>query len=144
VIHVIHQPDEPGLACQFEQGAVDLPWPIFRSQPHFPNYRLGPLGQEGLPCTPVVSVSEPVAPHEELWIYPNPTNAHVTIRWTHPVSPDMQVRVYDALGRKIAVNWLAGEEHTIVLETNGLSTGVHYVEVLTTDGQRVQGKFIKR
>jgi hypothetical protein len=63
VIHVIHNPDEPGLACNFEQGAVELPWPIFRSQPHFPNYRLGPVGDEGLPCTLVVSGRDHYSAH---------------------------------------------------------------------------------
>jgi hypothetical protein len=79
VIHVIHNPDEPGLACNFEKGAVQLPWPIFRSQPHFPNYRLGPVGDEGLPCTPVVSVTETVLPEAGLRLWPNPAGEYLLV-----------------------------------------------------------------
>jgi hypothetical protein len=43
VLHVIHNPNELGQACNFEQHAVQLPFNHLRSLPHFPNYRLGPL-----------------------------------------------------------------------------------------------------
>ncbi|MEQ1746721.1 MAG: hypothetical protein ABMA02_14915, partial [Saprospiraceae bacterium] len=56
--HVIHNPDSPGLACNFEQRGLVLPTPSGASIPYFPNYRLGPLGNPGQPCTPTVGVSE--------------------------------------------------------------------------------------
>jgi hypothetical protein len=43
VLHVIHNPNELGPACNFEQHAIQLPFNHRRSLPHFPNYRLGPL-----------------------------------------------------------------------------------------------------
>ncbi len=43
VLHVIQNPDEPGLACNVEQHAIQLPFNHRRSLPSFPNYRLGPL-----------------------------------------------------------------------------------------------------
>jgi hypothetical protein len=78
-----------------------------------------------------------------LRIFPNPANDYVLIQADRPFAGDSPIRVTDALGREVVVSWLAGEEHVIMLETNGLSTGVYYVGVLTTDGQRAQGKFIK-
>lgn len=47
-LHVIHSPDEPGLACQYQQHGIELPTRNTFSMPTFPNYRLGPLN--GSPC----------------------------------------------------------------------------------------------
>lgn len=47
-LHVINQPDLPGLLCDVCQHCVDLPTKNAFSMPNFPNYRLGPL--EGSPC----------------------------------------------------------------------------------------------
>lgn len=48
VLHTIHYPDEPGMACQYEQRAVKLPARNSNSVPNFPYFRLGPL--DGSPC----------------------------------------------------------------------------------------------
>jgi len=48
VLHVIHESDEPGMACRYEQHAIQLPTYNDQSIPNFPNYRLGPL--DGSPC----------------------------------------------------------------------------------------------
>ncbi|MFN0016124.1 MAG: PKD domain-containing protein [Saprospiraceae bacterium] len=48
VLHTIHYPDEPGMACQYEQHAVHLPTRNAFSIPNFPYFRLGPL--DGSPC----------------------------------------------------------------------------------------------
>ncbi len=47
-LHVINNPDLPGLLCDVCQHCIELPtWNAF-SLPNFPNYRLGAL--EGSPC----------------------------------------------------------------------------------------------
>ncbi|MEZ4941709.1 MAG: hypothetical protein R3D58_12595 [Saprospiraceae bacterium] len=60
--HVIHNPDEPGLACNVEQRGLPLPTPSGASMPSFPNYRLGPIDNPGLPCSPVVNTTAPPTP----------------------------------------------------------------------------------
>ena len=47
-MHVIHNPDEAGLACNFEQRGLYLPTHNSFAAPNWPNYRLGPL--DGSPC----------------------------------------------------------------------------------------------
>lgn len=42
-LHVIHNPDDPGLACNMEQHGVVLPRLFFNSLPNHPNYFLGPV-----------------------------------------------------------------------------------------------------
>ncbi|MCC7246158.1 MAG: PKD domain-containing protein, partial [Saprospiraceae bacterium] len=47
-LHVIHDPDEYGTACNFEQHGIRLPCYNTRSLPHYPDYRLGP--EDGSSC----------------------------------------------------------------------------------------------
>jgi len=58
-MHVIHQPDEPGLACQYEQHGLTLPTHNALSMPTFPNYRLGPL--DGSSCDTLGIDNLPIA-----------------------------------------------------------------------------------
>lgn len=58
-MHVIHSPDEPGLACQYQQHGIKLSKYNSFSVPNFPNYRLGPL--DGSPCDTLGLNNVPVA-----------------------------------------------------------------------------------
>ena len=58
-LHVIHRPDEPGLACQYEQHGIRLLKYNATSVPNFPNYRLGPL--DGSPCDTLDLNNQPKA-----------------------------------------------------------------------------------
>ena len=46
-LHVIHYPNEKGMACQVEQHAIKLGSYHDRSVPNHPNYRLGPIDGSG-------------------------------------------------------------------------------------------------
>jgi hypothetical protein len=48
LLHTIHRPDEPGLACDFRQHDLVLPAHILFFLPNFPNYRL--YGSPGSGC----------------------------------------------------------------------------------------------
>ncbi len=52
-LHVIHNPDEPGDACNVEQHAIQLPTYNAWTMPNFPNYRLGAIP----PITPSFTYS---------------------------------------------------------------------------------------
>jgi len=136
VIHVIHNPDEPGLACNFEQAAVQLPWPIFRSQPHFPNYRLGPVGNEGLPCSPVVSVQETVLPTASMEVFPNPADRYIVL--TSPVASDTWL-LYDSMGRLLKQARLQAATPRQI-DVSDLSAGLYFWKLL---GGGECGKLVK-
>lgn len=56
-LHVIHEPDKKGLACNVEQHGIELPaWNQF-TMPNFPYYGLGPL--DGSPCD-TLNINNPV------------------------------------------------------------------------------------
>jgi len=71
-IHIIHQPDEAGLACDLEIGMI---LPTFNyTLPHFPHYRLGALPDS--PCDSLGTVGAKELVHSasalNLWVGPNP------------------------------------------------------------------------
>ncbi len=77
--HVIHNPDERGDTCGWDQGGLPLGRYVFRDQPTFPNFRLGPVGDEGSPCAdPIVSIDNTAIPiASSAKVFPNPATREV-------------------------------------------------------------------
>jgi len=59
ILHVIHSPNELGLACKVEQHAIRLPSHTSIFMPNFPNYRLGPI--DGSTCDTLGIDNLPIA-----------------------------------------------------------------------------------
>jgi len=72
--HIIHNPDEQGLACNVEQRGLIFPVPSGASIPYFPNYRLGPIDNPGLPCSPIVATQQPSVAVPACSVWPNPAS----------------------------------------------------------------------
>ena len=77
IIHVVHEPDKKGKACNLEQHAIHLPANNNRTMPNFPNFRLGPL--DGSPCDTLGLDNIPVAKYR----YGQPdSNDHLKVAFT--------------------------------------------------------------
>ncbi len=85
-LHVVHDPDQPGLACNMVQHDLELPTYYTNSLPNHPNYHLGTLA--GSPCDTLgLSVGEGEWPPEvQVQAYPNPSNGSFTL--SYPVQPE--------------------------------------------------------
>lgn len=59
VLHVIHNPDLQGFACNFEQHGLFIPTYHAFMAPNFPHFRLGPL--DGSPCDTLGLNNHPLA-----------------------------------------------------------------------------------
>lgn len=84
VMHVIHQPNLPGVACQVESNGLKLPTYHAYTIPNFAHYRLYDL--PGSPCDtlgidgPVVAAPEPPGRQEvNMTLAPNPVSGIVTV-----------------------------------------------------------------
>jgi hypothetical protein len=144
VWHIIHHPDEKGLACGFEQHGLHFPVSNSITMPNFPNYRLdiAPV------CDPGI-----VAIHDQ-WdfslradiatMYPNPTSGPLTILlpdyWDS--SDEVHIRVTGQTGSvyKEAVRPPVG--HTISLGLEELPAGLYFIS-LHSAGQCYTGKVMK-
>lgn len=58
-LHVVNEPDNLGLACNFQQPGTRLPCNNANSFPNFPNYRLGPI--DGSICDTLGLDNSPMA-----------------------------------------------------------------------------------
>lgn len=71
--------------------------------------------------------------------YPNPFNPLTTIAYELPVASEVELTVFDLLGRKVRmpVNaWQPAGNHKIVFEGAGLSSGIYYYQ-MKIDGEAV-------
>ncbi len=103
VIHIIHNPNEPGLACNFEQHALHTPTYHGGDIPNIPNFRLGAIGAPVSPCegytVPVREAWLPMLP--ALSVYPNPAHAYLNISASAPLSAPARWVLYDLYGRAL-------------------------------------------
>ena len=97
-LHVIHDPDETGLACNIEQHGIALPKYFMNSLPNHPNYHLGPV--DGSVCDSLginVGVPEEVL-RLGVQAYPNPNAGNFTLSYpAQNVVGELEVR--DLSGR---------------------------------------------
>ncbi|MCB0767980.1 MAG: T9SS type A sorting domain-containing protein, partial [Flavobacteriales bacterium] len=92
-LHVIHDPDAGGLACNMEQHGVELPVWFSNSLANHPNYHLGPV--DGSVCDSLginLGVAEAVV-QQALQVYPNPSAGVFTLQYAaQPEAGVLEVR----------------------------------------------------
>ncbi|MCC7244857.1 MAG: T9SS type A sorting domain-containing protein [Saprospiraceae bacterium] len=133
--HVIHHPDEAGLDCDVEQRGVVFPATSGSSMPSFPNYRLGPLDNPGLPCSPVVAVSGPSPTLlAQVSVFPNPATDEIKVVLNQPLSAVAGWRLTDATGRSVREYSIEPGTDKIRVPVSDLPVGVYYWH-LTVSGQ---------
>lgn len=142
--HVIHNPDEPGLACNVEQRGLPLPTPSGSSIPSFPNYRLGPLDNPGLPCTATVGSQQvAAAPEGFLRVYPNPASDHLNIIANHPLPSGACWLLSNAQGRVLHTEMLSEHSTCMEIPLPSLPSGVYFWHLQTKEGAVVSaGKVV--
>ena len=128
--HVIHHPDEEGLACDVEQRGVVFPARTGGSMPSFPNYRLGPIGNLGLPCSPVVATQGPVPTLlPAVSVFPNPATDYLKIILNQPLTAPAEWRLYDTQGRLVREAMLRAATDRMEIAIQGLVSGVYFWQV---------------
>ncbi len=143
--HIIHNPDEPGLACNFEQRGLVLPTPSGASIPYFPNYRLGPIDNPGVPCTATVSVSATPSAPPQIRAYPNPASEQVTIEWGSFISGSKRLTLCNTIGQPVKDLWLSAGSASYVLSLEHLPAGVYFWVMQSEAGLPVgSGKIVKQ
>ncbi len=97
-LHVINEPDQPGLTCDMQQHAITLPTYFANSLPNHPNYHLGPV--DGSVCDSLgINAGVPErGPPLRLSAYPNPNRGTFTLNYDPQAVPGM-LEVRDVSGR---------------------------------------------
>jgi hypothetical protein len=136
--HIIHNPDEPGLACGVEQRGMVFTIPSGASIPYFPNYRLGTLEAPGTPCSPLVATATPV-PAREVRTWPNPAHAQVQIEGLQGVT---FLRFYNALGQLQQTYPLSGNGDVWTLSVSDWEPGLYFFTAASADGILGTGRLV--
>ncbi|MDO8969782.1 MAG: T9SS type A sorting domain-containing protein, partial [Saprospiraceae bacterium] len=102
VLHIIHQPDDPGLACSVEQHGLKMPAYHAYTMPNSPHYRLYDVPGSvcdslGIDAPLVSTVSPDTRTPSSMKIWPNPASEQLTVGL--PASPAGQIGLTDMLGK---------------------------------------------
>lgn len=133
VFHIIHQPDQPGAACEFQNFGMFIPRIWAGLLPNFPNYR---LGIQDPPCTSG-GLGRPAQIRESAAfnLYPNPFNALLTLGSASGEvnNTTLAFQLFDVLGRLVFEKSVAGLPQTF--ELGFLKTGEYYYQILNPTGR---------
>jgi hypothetical protein len=139
--HVINNPDEPGLACNVSQHSFIFPTPTGASIPSFPNYRLGPLDNPGVPCTATVSVPPPPAPAKnKVQVWPNPASESLTLHLEEEKAGNISIA--DLTGKVWLTGIKAAGQTSFVTDIRHLSAGVYIITFRSETGRLATGKLV--
>ncbi len=145
VLHVIHNPDEIGLACDFRQHDLLLPARNGFRTPNFPHFRLYDL--PGSPCDTLgingpVAVGEPAGTEKmRVIVWPNPAQESCTVevlggglsgRWA----------LFDGMGSHIKEGIWPEAEQSIGLDLRNVAQGIYYFVLWTESGRVVAERLI--
>lgn len=141
ILHVIHNPDEKGDACNLEQHGIQLPTLNAFTMPNFPNFRLGEL--EGSSCdTILVGTSDLNYPISDFRLYPNPAKNKVYLEMNNSETSTCEWKLYNALGQlkfSISLNSKSGE---VELDISDLLSGVYFYSLANERGVVKSGSVI--
>lgn len=126
-LHVIHQPDSAGQACDFRQHDLALPAFSGVTLPNFPHFRL-----YDLPFSPCDTAGVDAPPgYEVLWIpsdgirlLPNPASGPVSV--TLPPCANGELRVYTTAGVLMQKHPVRCEKQ-YTIDTSDLPAGIYIV-----------------
>ena len=128
--HVIHKPDEKGIACDFVNGGIGLPFhSASGSFPNFPRFRV----DEEEKCDPSISTfaGEEIFWRRDLSVYPIPAIDYITV-----VVPDQlvgDVFILDMQGQFI--RHISDVRDDLELDVSGLVAGMYSVEFVPRDNK---------
>ena len=73
--------------------------------------------------------------------YPNPFQVRTHIPWTLEKAADVEIRVYDLLGREVALlvnSFVEAGSHQVVFERGNLVAGMYLVQMTAGSTRKVQ------
>jgi hypothetical protein len=145
ILHVINNPDQPGLACNFEQHAIHLPGPGANasSMPNFPNYRLGtgyPVCDSNIVYVSGTGFVPPPAQGVRVW--PNPASHQVTVALSAPLPAAAAWSLHDALGRELSRAVLPSGQQEVVVGLATVPPGLYFWNLDSGGRKMGSGKLV--
>ena len=143
ILHVIHNPDVPGLGCNFVQHEFYLPALNASTIPNFPNYRLGtpyPVCDSSIQL--VTSAVPVLPPVREVRVWPNPARGEVQVGLPAQLPSLVSWVLYDAMGRRVIERRLEVGQSVQAVPLDGAPPGLYFWEARTAGGRLGSGKLV--
>lgn len=140
-LHVINQPNEKGLDCNFVKGQQRLG--VYSiGIPNFPNYRLGKW--QDSPCDTLVSVSLQLQ-EASFNIYPNPASDKINAELINGLSSDVHYEIYSAVGILLQRGKIENLTKGIPTSLNisSLKSGIYIFKIKESGKELVSRRFVK-
>ncbi|MBX7242207.1 MAG: T9SS type A sorting domain-containing protein [Bacteroidia bacterium] len=139
-LHVINNPDFPGINCAFMPNQIDFSVTSSRTgslSPFYPNYELGPL--QGSLCDTIntVSIQEPYI--ESVKVYPNPASDVLTVEVI--LEGSATVLLFNALGQVVLQSAVL-ESGKTQIHLRGIPDGIYFYEVIDDKKVGSYGKVV--
>ena len=132
-IHVIHDPDSAGTACNVEQQGIELPY-LQEGLPNNPHYRLGRLVGSACDTIDFTSSVAEIEVEQGVTFYPNPTYGELQVRLSAPevLSRRVAFELYDMAGRQLYTVPLREAEQSVTLPE--VAAGMYVGRVIDAEG----------
>jgi len=141
-LHIIHDPNKAGKACNFEQRGVTLPrWSAFVIN-YFPNFNL--FDVKDSPCD-TLGIDDPNPPKptynfEEFRMFPNPANHEVVLYV--PQCEGIKIQIWNIAGQLTReIPFIPGME-AYRLDVSDWSAGAYIIAAYIDDQKPVMKKLI--
>lgn len=141
-LHVIHEPNQPGKACRFEQRGFPLPrWNAWLLN-YFPNFNLYDVA--GSPCD-TLGIDDPNPPKpayafDDFRIFPNPTDQEVKLY--APDCNSLSVEVWNIMGQLVKEIAFIPGKTAYNMDVSDWAGGAYFVVARIDSRKQVTQKLI--
>ena len=134
--HVINQPNEKGIACDFVQRGIQLPFTSsLANMPNFPRFRV----DEEDKCDPTITsvFGDDVYYRRDMTVYPNPVRDMLTVEIPEGDFNYLEGRivVFDMQGQLVWSGDGGGYQDKVQVDLSGLVVGTYSVEFIPDDNR---------
>ena len=148
VLHVIHNPNEEGLACNVEQRGLQLPSITGFFLPNFVHFRLwdvpgSPCDTLGIDAPPPASAETPKPEPTGVDVYPNPASEHLIVEDLLPGHGGGELRFYNLFGGLVHRQAIEKGEASAQVNVAFWPPGAYLWELRRPDGRRHTGRVQK-
>ena len=140
VMHVIHNPNEKGKACNFEQHGIHLPAWNHASIPNFVNYR---LGYEPVCDSTLTRTWDIFSDFNEAIGYPNPVQSIMNIELLNRKNLIRNISILDLNGQVVSKKSFLDANFKETIDLSNLDAGIYLVKVTDKSGQEYVIKSVK-
>jgi hypothetical protein len=142
--HVIDQPNQPGMACNFLQHAILLPAQVFGTVQNIPDYS---LGAREIPCDSMVSTVTQQHDNtldQEIKVWPVPASDYLCFSSNYPSQELLTLRIFNSAGLEVLMHQRIKLDPIYTTYLDHLASGIYFYVLSDEWGKDLaKGKVIR-